>query len=413
MNKAFTAFLLFLVAITIVRITLLPIDGFAIDIAFWQAWATRLLDVGVTKFYSPEIIANYLPFYYYLLGVESIVYRLFFGDTFYSSQFEIYFKIVTNLFDFATAYYIYQIIKKHSLGWAQIACISYLANPVILFNSTVWGQVDSIPTFFIILATYKLFSTKQAVAGSVAYTLSMLIKPLNLPALPVIALQLLKRFTRKQVIFSTIIVLIITCIIVTPFFPRESIIGVVKHLSSSTNIYPYTSMNAFNFWSLIGFWVPDNTTWLFLTYKQWGMALYSSILIAILFPQLVKKELMKESFIYYSLGLSTLAFFLFFTRIHDRHVYPVFAFLIIAAALYRSVANLAAYSIFAVIHFLNLFYSYYYYQYVHNKPFSTPNIIYDMSVKYHIHLAWITLAMFFIMLIFYYYKMYGTKNITK
>ena len=44
-----------------------------------------------------------------------------------------------------------------------------------------------------------------------------------------------------------------------PFWNHGNIISFIyERLGISLNQYPYTSVNAFNFWGLIGFWKTDN-----------------------------------------------------------------------------------------------------------------------------------------------------------
>ncbi len=147
-------FQLLLIVILFIRIVLISQPSFKIDMNDWQAWAARLVDVGPIKFYTPNIFADYLPFFYFFLWIIAEIFSFIFGRAaIFSTTFEIYIKIISNIFDVLTAATIFAIINKHSKKWAMIGSFLYLANPSTIFNSSIWGQIDAIPTF---LLTYSL-----------------------------------------------------------------------------------------------------------------------------------------------------------------------------------------------------------------------------------------------------------------
>lgn len=59
-----------------------------------------------------------------------------------------------------------------------------------------------------------------------------------------------------------------------PFFVNGSITGLIKMYTSGYGQYAFNSVNAFNFWGILGFWKPDNITILLLSYKIWGYILF-------------------------------------------------------------------------------------------------------------------------------------------
>ena len=392
-----------IVFIFLIRILLLTQPSFKIDMNDWQAWAARLVDTGSMKFYTPNIFADYLPFYYLFLWVITEIFSIIFGKAaIFSATFEIYIKVISSIFDVLTAYTIFVIINKYSKKWATIGSLLYLINPSIIFNSSVWGQIDAIPTFFLTYSLYQLGERKNIMQSSVAGALSFLIKPLNVSILPIMLVRAIKSFSIKKITASISLGILVSFAITISFFPRDPIFGALGHLTVSINMYPYTSLNAYNFWALFGWWKPDSSLWLSLPYHIWGYILYALVLCIIFVPYLRKKVKIGTQLDYFAGALSSFGFFLFLTRIHERHLFPVFALLIISACIFRSRILIVSYIVLAIINFINLFYSYYYYNVIYNNPMAPKNIIFDISSNYQLIFSVLSLVVFAIMLVVYF-----------
>jgi len=394
-----------LLFILFIRIILINQPSFKIDMNDWQAWAGRLVDVGPMKFYTPNIFADYLPFFYFFLWIVAEVFNAIFGKAaIFSTSFELYIKIISNVFDFLTGYTIFAIIKRHSPKWAAIGSILYLANPSIIFNSSVWGQIDSIPTFLLTYSLYQLEERKNIIGSSITSILSFLIKPLNVSLLPIVFLRAIRSFTIKKILIAVGFGMLVSIVISMFFFANDPILGGIKHFSAAINMYPYTSLNAYNFWALFGWWKPDTAQFINLSYQAFGYILYAFILLIILSPYLRRKVRIGVKLDYFAYALSSFGFFLFLTRIHERHLFPVFALLIISACIFRSRILIVSYIVLSIINFINLFYSYYYYNVIYNNPIAPKNIIFDISFKYQLIFSLVSLIVFSIMLYVYYKK---------
>lgn len=396
-------FQLSLILILLIRIALFTQPSFKIDMNDWQAWAARLIDTGPMKFYTPNVFADYLPFYYFFLWVITEIFSFIFGKAaIFSTTFEIYIKVISNIFDVLTAATIYAIINKHSKKWATIGSLLYLINPSTIFNSSVWGQIDAIPTFLLTYSLYQLGERKAIMQSSVAGALSFLIKPLNISILPIMFVREIKSFSIKKIIVSISLAILVSFAIIIFFFPADPIFGALGHLFNSINMYPYTSLNAYNFWALFGWWKPDTTLWFNLPYHIWGYILYALVLCIIFVPYLRKKVKIGTQLDYFACALSSFGFFLFLTRIHERHLFPVFALLIISACIFRSRVLIISYIALAIINFINLFYSYYYYNVIYNNPLAPKNIIFDISSNYQLIFTVLSLVIFATMFIVYF-----------
>ena len=136
-----------------IRIYLISFPAFKIDMDAWVAWSYRLVDIGLSGFYSSQVWTNYTPGYLYLLyllgGVNSLL-----SLKIESLIFLI--KLVSIGFEFGLVLFIYTKFKSINHNQKIILISLLLFNPAFIFNSTVWGQIDGILTFFLILSVYFL-----------------------------------------------------------------------------------------------------------------------------------------------------------------------------------------------------------------------------------------------------------------
>lgn len=81
------------------------------------------------------------------------------------------YKLFSTLFDFLLALLIAYIVKKGSFSsdfkLAAFAFSLVWLSPVVALNSAMWGQCDSIYTFFVILAVYLLYKEKHIASMAV------------------------------------------------------------------------------------------------------------------------------------------------------------------------------------------------------------------------------------------------------
>ena len=336
---------LFLIIITI-RIILCFQPGFKVDMEVWQSWSERLINLGPDNFYDKNIWTNYTPGYLIFLWLLGIIKNNLF--------FEVTLKLFTNLFDIGSATLIFLIIRKHVDNFsARLGALLYLANPAVVFNSCVWGQIDGILTFFILLSFYLANEIKRIEFALPTFFASILIKPQAALYLPMLAKLSLDNFSTKKFLTGLVLSCSLYLLISMLFSPTNILFGLPLLISKMLNDYPYTSLYAFNFWALVGWWKMDSTLWNGLSLQTWGFFLF----IFSILPTLILQK--KNSFlVYFSVSLITLAFFLFLTRIHERYLFPFFAFFVVTTLLKKSVKFLAIYMLITFIHLYNLWYVY-------------------------------------------------------
>lgn len=390
--------------IIILRLFLVTLSSYRIDMNSWQAWSARLVEVTPLHFYASNYFSDYFPGYLYMLWFLGVSFtHLFSQSSIFSLSFEYYLKFFTNVFDFGTAYYIYKIVARYKKDIALVAPILYLLNPALLFNSSVMGQVDGILTFLLIISAYCLIELKNLYQWSLFSALALLIKPQGLAIFPVFLISLFKEKFRQSKIYSLILIPILIIIFSIPFFIKDPVLGIFHLFQKSANVYPYTGMFTYNLWSFTGWWKNDNTIWLFLSYQKIGILLYLLSLLLILIP-ILKYNIFKDKFsIYFAMALSSMSFFIFLTRMHERYLFPFFAFFLVAVFIKRSFFLALVYIGFSLIHFTNLWHVYYYYNYVYANPKYSTFFIYDFLSKNSNFFSALSLFLFGV-LIFVYYK---------
>ena len=394
---------LVLLSVIVLRIVLFTVPSFKIDMGDWQAWAARLVEVGPPGFYVKGMLADYLPFFYLILWFFSKIFAFIFGtQAIYTLTFDIYIRIISNTFDFLTAYLIYKIIKNYNKKFAFLGSLLYLVNPGVVFNSSVWGQTDSIPTFFFVFSLFLLNEIKKPELSSISLVLSALVKPLNVAAFPIVGVRFIKNFEIRKVIFSLIYSIVVFFAVTIPFFVKDPFFGVLGHLLSSLNVYPYTSLNAYNFWGLVtGFWKSDSTFLLgIIPYHILGYILFFLILFAVLLPYIKMNKKYKE-IDYLSAAVLCFAFFMFLTRIHERHLFPLFSLLLISSFIFKSRILIVSYVIASLVYFINEFFSYYYYNFAYSNPNAT-NLLFRVSSDYSKFFSLVLILIFLVIFVEYF-----------
>lgn len=335
----------------ILRLLLLPIPGFKFDVDTWFSWADRLSSFNFQLFYSDKTWTNYTPGYLYILSILGFLKNLFLIN---NSLFYILLKIPAVISEIILGFIIYFILKKQSQFWAKISAAFVLLNPAFIFNSSIWGQIEGLFSLLLFLSIFYL-NEKKFTKSSLALAISFLVKPQAIIISPVAFLFFIKQKAfRKSFLFFTVSFISI-CILSFPFFLSNPF-NIFNLFLKMTSDYQYNSLFAYNFWGIFGFWVNDSTKWQAVSLNLWGIILFGIyfILLGYLY---IKKNL---NFF----ALTTLLFLGFFflpTRVHERYIYPSLVFLIFYLGFIKSKTIAIICLSLTLIHFLNLYYVYVYF----------------------------------------------------
>jgi len=331
--------ILVLIFALFLRILLSLFGTLHLDQGTFIAWSSNLVTGGFRNFYNGW--SDYLPGYlYFLWGLGKVNALSVIPDV-------MLYKLPAILADIATGFLIYKILKKSkSEKWGLIGAAIFLFNPAVIGNSALWGQVDSLTALTSILAVYLLPS--NFIISAVVLSVGTLIKPQTAFILPVILFMMIKEKWEPKRIFAYLLIGLLVFIgLFIPFWNNGNLISFIyERLGVSASQYPYTSINAFNFWGVFGFWKPDNV------FSQVGG--YLAVLVATIFLSIKLSK--KKNAAYYLMSFIFAASFVFFTRMHERHLLPVFAPLAIIAV--ENPIFLIPYIGFSVTYIANLSYSY-------------------------------------------------------
>ncbi len=251
--------LLFLVA----RLFLAGItSGYPSDMACWSAWGQRLSQLGTVHFYSADYFCDYPPGYLYLLGgIARLVETLQLPDFIHS----LFYKLPAVMSDILLFFMLYYYGNKFGNQKAsRMIGILFLLTPIFWFDSSVWGQVETVLLVCLTLTLF-LLSEQKYILAAITFTLSVLIKPQGLILAPVFIASVL---TSKQIktilccLLSGIVVFLLSILPFSPawqeysgfpaFFHAFNPMWMIQKYMSTLAAYPYFSVNAFNFYGLLG-----------------------------------------------------------------------------------------------------------------------------------------------------------------
>ncbi|RJR25693.1 hypothetical protein C4578_01145 [Candidatus Microgenomates bacterium] len=342
-------------------------------------WGNRLWEYGAKNFYGSSVWTvswpNQPPGTMYLWGLLSKVNQGIFNVFWYVNlnipafpSFIIPFlekslhpalvKLPSVLAELGIGWLIYQFLlhfglkKKKALSGAAL----FLFNPVIVYNSAVWGQTDGVVNFFALFAFF-LTLKKKYLWGILAFMFSIYVKLSLIIFLPLFLLLLWReKVPVAKIILNFTLSFLFIVLISLPFTHGNPVLW-LKGLYQARIIGGQGNMltaNAFNLWAII-FGIdlsrPDVGTFLNLSYKIWGIILFSLGFVATIF-KFEKNKFNNQSF-FFSLALVSFFSFMFLTNMHERYLYPAFPYLALLTA--WGFLPLAIYITISVIHLLNLY----------------------------------------------------------
>lgn len=360
MTKRRISFFLFIFFAFILRLFLAPYLTHTGDLSTFKAWAFILTEEGFDNFYS-SVWSDYLPGYLYVLSFLGNIYH--FLTSFIKPSFilDVYlFKMPSILTDLGNGFLIYLLAKNFtSERKAFLTGAFVLFTPAFLSNSALWGQADSFLSFFLLLNFY-LFTKKKIYFSAIALGLAQTIKPIAILALPFFILYLLLNKTPIKILILYLVIFFITIVVIfLPFNNEQNIFHFImnRHLITS-NQYPYTSLNAFNIWTIrSNFWISDEKI-IFgsISYHILGIGLFAVIYITLLinFISRVKKEYFDLSF---TLAITYLSMFVLLTRMHERHMFYAVIFLTLLLPKLSRLGKIAVLTI-NIMYTVNLYFAF-------------------------------------------------------
>ncbi len=328
------------------RLLVLRSPGFPTDVATFQAWAERLAAVGPGRFYEPGYFSDYPPGYLYVLWLLG---RLFDGELLRLAV-----KAMSIPADVVIAMLGATIVwRAAGRASAVLAAGLWMLAPGPIFAGPYWGQVDAVGTVPLMGSLVLAGRRRWALAGVVA-GIALMVKPQFGIALVVIAAAALIEWTRsadwRPPLRAGVAALVTVLALGVPFHsgPAE----LIELVRSAAATYPYTSLYAFNIWSIVGdFWKPDDS------YVVVGGVLLVAGLLAACAPLWRRRD---TATLLAAGALAAFAFYFLPTRAHERYLFPAFALLLPLAAVRARL--LVPYVVLAISFAATLFFAFTRYQ---------------------------------------------------
>ncbi len=338
----------------------IPKNFVGLDGENWKNWSLYIFENGLAKAYNNTDI-SYPPVYIYGLYLFTLLF-----DSAEKLLSHLYFtRIIALAFDFLTIAVLLKYIP--AIKKQPIVILFLLLNIAFIYNSLIWWQTDSIHTAFMLLAAVMALYQKPALA--IMFFVFAINAKLNaLIYAPVILLLMIPVFRIKPFyILSSLFFGIVTqAILWYPFIKEGNLSVWYNGLLQRIDYYHFASMKAYNFWYLFLDANPRNITddtiaFGLLSYKNLGTLLFATATMLAIIP-LARKTFQKLkqciafsekdiAFVFLTLGLLTLIFFFFPTRIHERYAHAGVLFFFVHACYSGS---FRLYILYSVAYFINL-----------------------------------------------------------
>ncbi len=318
---------------TIIAVTF---PGYPYDIqAFihWSSSAARdLFGIYFDPNIPPRFTLTYPPVYLYVLGIIGKLIKFFLVDS--NSILLFMLKLPAIIADIATGYLLYRLSKKYlSQSWCLFIVWLYVFNPVTIFNSALWGQVDSFLTLFIMIGLILIDAGRLSWAAAF-FVLAILTKPQGVFVVPVLLWELFRRKKVRDFLGAALAGLVTFAIVILPFSLARGPFWIVQQYIKTAKQFPFATVNAYNIYALVGANLKyDSTNFLLLNYYTWGFIFILGLLGlgTFLYWNNLKRENPCNGLSFLTALLLSVGIFVLATRMHERYL---FAALTIALLVY-------------------------------------------------------------------------------
>ena len=313
-------------------------------------------------------------------------------------------RIPSLLAEIGISLLIYRISTKNFTKTAGLfLAIAFALNPLVLFDNAIWGQMDVVLAFFIVLAIYLLQKNKFVFA-SILFASAILIKPQAIFFLPLLIFALIKNKKILPFIYSGLTGIATVFLIVLPFnkfqfqiltkgtespivkfeYATSKIIeivnGALPFLKSFTAVafnlpvfrefiwlgdlflrtasgYPYISSNAANTYFLFNKNTTEDSLYaikaLGINFSTLGLIFVGLIII---FGGIVYLRGKHNSIPWFTGVFLNVGIFMLATRMHERYMFTVVALIIIAYIYSKDLFTPVLLLLFTLTNYINIDY---------------------------------------------------------
>ncbi|MFT5765443.1 MAG: Gpi18-like mannosyltransferase [Saprospiraceae bacterium] len=345
----------------------IPDEAHRGDIGFWKQWTKFILVEGFPHIYDygtsipTAFPCNYPPVILYFFKI----YGMIVPDMDFLAKEDKYFKVIPLIFDFISVGAIFLLVKRTVKN--SFLPLLLLLSPAFMYNSYLWGQMDSILTAFVALSLIFALRKKWMLA-IIFFIIALNAKMQAIVFFPVLVLSILPLINSwKKLGVAILTAAVIQTIILLPFILHGTLGSWYQVMTSLVDQYTNVSLNAFNIWHLflpgeIPLITKDyQAFWFGMTYKNWGLLFFFVFSFIALLPLFLKSlhysiqqtdlDQNFKKLVFLSAFLCVLSFFFFNTQMHERYSHPAMLMAFLYGILSR---NYWLYAITSIAYFLNL-----------------------------------------------------------
>lgn len=246
-------------------------------------------------------------------------------------------KLPAVLADLGTAGLMAWALRQQKPAVRAWAFALYAFNPAVWYISTYWGQTDSVYTFFLVAAVLAL-SQGAIVPAWAAGILALLTKIQALPLLPLLFVVTLRRYGWVRLFRGMATAGLLATLLMLPWLLTGRAGEPLTAAITLANAEPRLDVSAYNFWFLLQggniHLISANLhpAGLPLSYREISLLLFGLSNLVVL--GLVWRR--KGQPLFTAAALLFMLLFMLPTDVHERYLFPVLPFLLLAAYFERS-----------------------------------------------------------------------------
>ncbi len=326
-------------------------EGFSVDMDTFKSWGMTLSRVGFSEIYEQDMFLDYPPGYLYILMLLEKI-RQFTHLAWEGQMYTLVMKLPSIGADLVCGGVLLWLGRK-KLGdrAALLVSAAYLFCPAVFVNSAQWGQADSFCTM-ILLASVLLLYGEGWVPSGILYGLSIICKPQMLVFAPMFIFFAIKRRKWLGLGLGIMCAVAAALLVAAPFTKNFNYWWLVQKYQSTMDYYNYYSVNAHNFWTLIGrnWWgLPGGIKSAALT---WAAPVAATAACGGLI--LLSK---RRDAVFAAAPLLMGIVYIFAVKMHERYLFPAFLFILLSYVFARDKRLLRAYAFMAGANYLNVSYT--------------------------------------------------------
>jgi dolichyl-phosphate-mannose--protein O-mannosyl transferase/Gpi18-like mannosyltransferase len=326
----------------VLRLLVFRGQGFPSDVSTFIAWAERLAAIGPARFYEPGYFSDYPPGFLYVLWLV--------GALFDGEALRLVIKALSIPADIAMAYLLFRVMRRSAGAMSgALTGALWMLQPGPIFAGPFWGQVDSWGTLPFLAALVAAGDRRWILAGALAGVAAMVKPQFGIAAIVVgaaAAVDIVRGRRWRPLAEVVAGGLVAAAALALPFgLTPGAFVALVR---SASETYPFTSLYAFNVWSIVGdFWKPD------ASYVVLGGVMLAAGLVASVAPLWRRRDL---AMLLAAGAFAAMAFYFLPTRAHERYVFPALALLAPFAIARKRI--LLPYAVLASTFFATLYFAF-------------------------------------------------------